>query len=394
MQLILVDKQKRIIKNKEGIKFFSFSSYHLIAVTARVKGEKQLGQNHTDDEELIVRIADKVFPKLGSKEALFNSPASFNGGSLHNLAKTVYFLTFLKGRDHSVILETDKKPNTATFESLQVYTLNLLVDKKVTLDINHQAEDGDRRPWITFVLDNLPIESITPTITYSRRKRDSDDVKVIIDGKTQRNIVGTVKHFFWRFVGSLLYWFSPTKTETETFTTNLPQGLHYIEFEADRIPILEKITFDFRLPPSIPEGIATIDNPKWTEDFYEDTEDILLARLILGEAENEPKEAKAWPNTVHGVILQEGQYDPFKISDSNFDKITDPFRDVSSRRENEWQESWEAAHGILSGKINNSTEATHFHGLGVSKEWFLDTIVPKGRFIKQIGNTYFYWSPN
>lgn len=86
MKLIKENRQKRIIEGKEEIKFSSISSYHLIVLTARAKGEKQISESSTDDEELTLQIDDKTFPKLGSK-ALVDSPAAINGGGVHNLAK-------------------------------------------------------------------------------------------------------------------------------------------------------------------------------------------------------------------------------------------------------------------------------------------------------------------
>lgn len=187
MKLIHEDKQKRFIKDREEVKFSSFSSFHLISIGARARSEKQISKEATDDEELTVKIDGKAFPKLGSKEAFLDSPASFNGGQLHSLLKIIYFLTFLKGKEHTILLETDKPPyNTATLEELEVYTLNL--DSIISLGINRQAEDGNIRHWITFALDNLPLRAVIPTITYSHRKWDSDDVKIIIDGKTQGNL--------------------------------------------------------------------------------------------------------------------------------------------------------------------------------------------------------------
>ncbi|MDA2936415.1 hypothetical protein MYX06_04325, partial [Patescibacteria group bacterium AH-259-L05] len=66
-RLIYQDKTKRTIYNQEKINFSSYSSYHLIAITASAKGEKQLGEDATDDEDLIVIIDNKTFPKLNSK---------------------------------------------------------------------------------------------------------------------------------------------------------------------------------------------------------------------------------------------------------------------------------------------------------------------------------------
>lgn len=402
---VFEDSRKRMVKIKEEIKFTSFSSYHLIVLTARVKSEKQMGQEATDDEDLILKLDQKTFPQLNS-ERLIDSPAAFSGGKLHNFAKTVYLLTFLKGKEHSLVLETDEPFNTATFESLKIYTLNL--EGNLTLETNVQAEDGDRRSWLTFTLDKFPLRSITPTIIYSRRKRDSDDVKIKIDGKTQENIIRTIKHFLWRFAGSFLPWLSPIKTETQTFTVNLPRELHYLEFDADRMPILDKLVIDFGEEPPISKELPTVDNPKWTGNFYDDTEIILLARLTFGEAEDQSDEAKiwaagsilnrvkaeVWPSTIHGVILQPDQYDCFKPGDPNYPKVIDPLKDTDELRKNAWRESYGVAKELLFDKIQNPTEATHFHGRGVSKEWFMKNVVPNGRFIRQIDDTYFYWSPN
>lgn len=285
MDLIFEDRKRRTINKEEEINFSSFSSFHLIAVTARAKGERQLSA--TDDEDLTVEIDGKSFPRLDNQNRLVDSPASFSGGRLHNLAKTDYFLTL-------------------------------------------------------------------------------------------------------------------------TFNPNLSAKTHYLEFEADRRPIPRSISFDFGGNPPIPKTVPTIDNPKWTEDFYDDTAELLLARLILGEAADQSREAKvwvggcvlnrvaagAWPDTIHGVILQPDQYDPFKRGDPNFSRIIDPLNDASEVGVVAWKESYEIATGLISGRIKNPTEATHFHGRGVSKDWFLENIVPKGRSIDTIDDTYFYWSPN
>ena len=157
-----------------------------------------------------------------------------------------------------------------------------------------------------------------------------------------------------------------------------------------------------------PKRISTVDDPRWTGDFRDDHDDILLSRLIFGEAENQSKEAKiwiggsvlnrinahAWPDTIQKVIRQKGQYDPFKEKDKNFKKIIDPLAKADKGRKKSWEESYEAAHGLLSGSISNPTTATHFHGRGVSRSWFLSHIVPKGKFLKKINDTSFYWSPN
>ena len=393
MTLIYQDNKKRIIKGHEEIGFSSFSSFYLLVLTARVKGEKQISSSATDDEDLTVTIDDKLFPT--------DSPAAFSGGSLHGFSKIIYVLTFLKGRKHTVELTTDKPSNTATFESLQIYTLTF--KKEFSLPVEQQAEDGDRRPWITLVLDGLPLVSFSPKVTYSRRKRDSDDVKIIVDGKIQGNLWRTIKHFLWRYAGSLLPPFS-TKTEAETFTVTLSSGLHNLEFEADRMPTLHSLVFDFGITPPIPKGIPTIDNPLWTEDFYDDTEEMLLARAMYGEAGGESYEAKVavgwairnrvedsknrWGMTYHEVILAKYQYEPFNNPRADsFKKITQPPLDDLSEKQ-AWVDSYKAARLVFSGKVTDTTgDANHFY---VPSDQPKPDWVDEEQFTVQIGATRFY----
>ncbi|OGK27923.1 hypothetical protein A3D80_03825 [Candidatus Roizmanbacteria bacterium RIFCSPHIGHO2_02_FULL_40_13b] len=401
MRLVFEDEHSRAIKTKEKIKFHSFSSYYLIIITARVKSEKQLGDQTTDDEDLTVKIDGKLFPKLQSS-ALIDSPAAFSGGKLHNLSKTVYFLTFLKGENHTLLLETDKTPGIATFDGLQVFTLNPV--ERLTFDPKIKAEDGDRRPWITFVLDNLPLKSIALSLTYSRRKKDSDDVKIKIDNRIQGSLISTIKHVLWRFVGSLLSISTPTKTETQLFTINQSEGLHYVEVDADRMPTLEKVILDFGKELSFPKDIPTIENPKWTNNFYDDTEVIILARAIYGEAGGESKEAKIgvgwairnrvvdsknrWGKTFHAVILEPLQYEPFNDPNKDvFKKITNPPLD-NSLENNAWQDSYESALAIILDQVKDPTMgANHF----LSKDLnHLPDWVDQKKLTVEIGNTRFY----
>ncbi|MFH1838209.1 MAG: cell wall hydrolase [Candidatus Kuenenbacteria bacterium] len=180
--------------------------------------------------------------------------------------------------------------------------------------------------------------------------------------------------------------------------------MHYIELWADRNPEIEEINLKIEEPKKIP----TVDDPKWTGNFKDDPEEILLTRLVFGEARNQPQEAKiwitwsvinrieakAWPNTLYEVILQPKQYDPFKPTDLNYSKIIDPLREADFQTIQSWKECYKIAKIAVNKEIENPTLATHFHGIGVSMEWFEKNVVPNGNFLKKIGDTYFYWSPN
>lgn len=82
---------------------------------------------------------------------------------------------------------------------------------------------------------------------------------------------------------------------------------------------LRKVTAIFNLILVIEQAkkIPSVDDPEWTGDFNDDTEQIILARMILGEAENQKEETKigvgfsvlnrigknkkSWGNNIHSV---------------------------------------------------------------------------------------------
>ncbi|MEK7611240.1 MAG: hypothetical protein AAB486_02565 [Patescibacteria group bacterium] len=249
MELIFADKNKRTIKGNEKITFSSSSSLYLLKLTARAKGEKQLGPNATDDEDLTIQIDAKIYPKLGNPSRFVDSPAAISGGKSYNLSQTTYFLTFLKDGDHQVTLSAENPPGTATFESLEVYTLE--PGPAASIGVKSSAEDGDRRPWLAFILDNIPLAALTVNAIVKKRYRDSDDLKIVVDGEVKTNFRELKEkpkeslprewfYRFWYFAGSLLL----NKQTTASFRTNLPQGLHYVEIYADRMPYVDYVELD------------------------------------------------------------------------------------------------------------------------------------------------------
>lgn len=397
--ILLHEERKRVIKGQEKINFSSFSSLHLITISARVRGKKQISGDATDDEDLVIKIDGKSYPKLSDPARKIDYPAAFSGGSLHDLAKSVYFLSFLKGKDHQIELLTDKPQDTATLESLTIDISSL--GQELFLKPEDKAEDGDRRPWVTFVLDNLPLEILTVTLTYSRRKWDSDDVKIIVDDKVQFNLLGGIKRFLWRYLGS---WLPPfiSKTETEIFPVNLSPGLHYVEFWADRMPVLHSINLGFGTTPPPPQGIPTVDSPDWTNDFYDDTEEMLLARVVYGEVGGESYEAKVavgwsiknrvedsrgrWGRHYHEVILQGQQYDAL-WDKRTYDKVRKPPISENKKEKEVWDDSYRAGVQVISGQTPDPTRgANHFYATTIPRPFWAD----EKEFTVEIGITRFY----
>lgn len=396
----IFEEGKNTINGEKSFKFQSPTGFHLIIISARVKGEKQISPVATDDEDLIVEIDNKTFPKLNQPNRKIDSPAAFSGGKQQNLSKTIYYLTYLQKDDHSIVLKTGKL-GTANLEKLEVYKIDL--KPEFEWELNNTAEDGDRRAWITFVLYNLPIQEFSITITYSRRKGDSDDVKVKIDGQVQNNLIKDFKHYLWYFAGSWIPFISTTKTETQTFTVSLPIGLHYLELDADRMPTLERMHFYFGSLPT-PKRIPTVDDPKWTEDFNNDSEAILLARVIFGEGENQPQAAKVgigftvinrikkqrsnWGLNIRDVITGTDHYNAMWDRDTK-DKVRDPLGKAGEDRVKAWYDSYHAARGVLDGSLTDPTfGATNFHSFP-DPQMFPSWATQKNFKIK-IGKIYFY----
>ncbi|MDA2936387.1 hypothetical protein MYX06_04185, partial [Patescibacteria group bacterium AH-259-L05] len=273
--------------------------------------------------------------------------------------KTIYFLTFLHGSEHTITLLADDPPNTAAFEGVEIYAINDL-KKKFTIRPHVQAKDINIRPWLVFVLDNLPLRSVKARITYSKRKRDSDDVKVRIDGKIQTEPTSRIKHVYWKISGSRLTWEIPTKTKTIRFWPWLPQGLHYIEFDADRAPILHKIVINFgKKPPvpsppipspPIPEQIPTQRVTPYTYKGVSGDEDYnqydKIIEKIVKEWNDEfsndiyPPPQLLDPNLVKAIIYRESRIGYYPGGEIDIMQVGDPLNPAMRTLNGELKESW------------------------------------------------------
>lgn len=355
-----------------------------------------------NDDDLAVMIDDKGIAKEDNNKE--KTATGWNGNELKALFKTLVVAIHLGKGKHSILLAPRQSPYVKYVRISKVEDAN-----KITYipEDNNPAENGDRRPWVTMAMVDLAISTIRITASADNRGRDDDDIKLMIDGETVMN-EDVKAHKYWYWCGKII----KGKEKTWQRTIDSPKGTHLFELWADRMPMLHR--FEATIKVAVEENrprIPTKDDPKWTGDFNDDPEDILLARLIFGEARNQPHEAKVWiawsvinrmeagswwPDNIRGVILQKGQYDPFKPVDKNYLAIIDPlgFDAAKEINRNAWNECYEIALAVIGRKTVNPTEATHFHGLGITVDWFMERFVPNGKFLKKIGDTCFYWSPN
>lgn len=109
-----------------------------------------------------------------------------------------------------------------------------------------------------------------------------------------------------------------------------------------------------------------------TDDFSNDTDEVLLARLLYGEARGAPREVKYaianvvlnraerpcwWGRNVREVILAPRQFSCFNIDDVNRHKLLDPTR---YEQPEVWQECYNVAREALSQRHDTTRGATHY----------------------------------
>jgi spore germination cell wall hydrolase CwlJ-like protein/cell wall-associated NlpC family hydrolase len=153
-------------------------------------------------------------------------------------------------------------------------------------------------------------------------------------------------------------------------------------------------------------------DPKWTGNFADDTDQMILARAIFGEARGEEKDGKIavgwviknrvdnprwWGRTYHEVILkydERSSIHQFTCFDENDPKnepnlklVRDPLNDKNSDTvKNNWYESYDVAGGILNNHVDDPTDnADHYYNPDTSDPIWDDHKAPR---IK-IGNHLF-----
>lgn len=331
-----------------------------------------------------------------------------NGNNLFGTRQYIFLVTPLIAGNNTLDLMPKNNP---LLETIEVYEFNFseqpldllsLIEEKFPEDTALSVLSNRKKNWILLHSTSTPVIKLHLDVRAKSGKQlpflssDDQDLQIKINGIVQKNSEPK-SHNFW-------YWCGRTSMGKEkTFDNSLgeEQKVKTIELISDRSPLMTGFKVSFK-------RIPTVNEPEWTGNHTDDTDSILLARLIFSEAEDQSKETKlwvggsilnrvnspSWPDSIRNVIFQASQYDPVKSKDPNHGKFIDPLAGANVMRESSWRESYEISRDLLSGKTKNPTDATHFHGRGVSKEWFLANIVPQGRWIRTIDDTSFYWSPN
>ncbi|MDD5192483.1 MAG: cell wall hydrolase [Candidatus Nanoarchaeia archaeon] len=116
-----------------------------------------------------------------------------------------------------------------------------------------------------------------------------------------------------------------------------------------------------------------------TRDFSKDSDKVLLARMLYGEARNCPREekieiaytainrandGKKWNGeTIKEAILKPWQYSCFNKDDVNYEKLKNPKRKI-------FEECLKIANEVLDGKYKELNRGqTHYHTRAVHPSW-------------------------
>lgn len=213
------------------------SGIYSISIAARCRSGEQIQKRGGEDLQIeIDRRAFREIPLI-SKPQYQDIPASWNGTLLKGAKQTVIFILHLQTGEHTI---TFIPQEGAAIEQKPVIS-RVQDPAAISFDPQEQAEDGDRRPWVTFAFIDLPLQSFSIDASVWWHWRDGDDIKLIIDGEVQKNTSPlSVFHRNWLWSA---FPFLNGRQE-KTFSPALPQGVHYIELWADRTPTLHHARFN------------------------------------------------------------------------------------------------------------------------------------------------------
>lgn len=234
-----------------------------ISVSARCRSGEQIG--YRGGQDLRIEIDNQKLREIPprDKPQYKDIPPTWNGTKLRGLKKTIVFLLRLEQGEHLLKFIPYQG---AKIEEIVIQQIE--GSQKVSFKPEEQAEDGDRRPWYTFALIDLPLKKIRAKATIQYHWWDSDDVKIIIDSKIQKQ-PKVILHRFWYWAGILAKKvFKKQLTTQSKFITDLSKGNHYIEFWADKTPLLHWVELELgEMPKYILKGKIVLHQDIEKTDF-------------------------------------------------------------------------------------------------------------------------------
>lgn len=162
--------------------------------------------------------------------------------------------------------------------------------------------------------------------------------------------------------------------------------------------------FDITIEAHSRKRIPTVDDPRWTGDFSDESDPMILSRAIFGEGRSLPEQGRIaigwvvrnrigysqWGMTYHDVILRPRHFSAFNKTDRNRKLVEDPSSDLTQRYA--WHQCYELAVAIIGGNIPDPTNgANHYYSTFIKPPSWARS---KGAVLTlRIENTLFYRLP-
>lgn len=395
MRLVREEKIFKEITGKYSCGFtFPEDGVYLIEIIASAKSWwqnfKASRSFFKDDDIFLYLDGEELTTSQYTKK---DARSAWNGNELCGLEKTVIIAVNLSKGKHAVDLKPDQSPY---LKSLVIYK----VEEKDKINYiptqNNPAQKGEGRPWLSCIILDLFITSLSIAAKVNKNRGDDDDIKLVVNGKIQKNDDKRA-HQDWYWCGKAL------KGKDKKFfkDINSKTKQYNIDLYSDKTPYLVKI--EIGIKPANTKRIPTVGEPLWTGDFRDDTEEMLLSRAIFGEGRGLPDEGKIaiawsiknrvddsrWPNNYHDVILQKSQFSAFRENDPNWKYVTNPLYGINPKQLAVWEKCYEIAGLVILGEIKDSTGGVN-HYFSDYIDYPSWTKSKNAKFIIKIGNTLFY----
>lgn len=397
MRLIKEEKIAKEVTGKYSCDFiFPEDGLYLIEIIASAKSWWQnfkFSRSFFKDDDIFLYLDGLELTTSSNTKK--DACSAWNGNELCGLEKTVIIAAYLTKGKHIIDLKPDQSP------FLKKLSISKAEEKDqityIPMD-NNPAQKSAGRPWLSYIILDLFITKLFISAKVNKNSRDDDDIKVMINGEIQKN-ENSKSHRNWYWCGKVL------KGDDKIFTKdiNLKIKQFNLDLYSDDSPRLHKIEIDLKQEPTNPVRIPTVDNPLWTGDFRDDTDQVILARAIFGEGRSLPDEGKIaiawsirnrvedtrWPNNYHDVILQKSQFSAFREIDPNWEYVKNPFYKIDPKQLEAWNKCYEIAGLVISGKIKDQTGGVnhYFSNYIDYPDW---TKSKNAEFIMKIKNTLFY----
>lgn len=214
---------------------------------------KNAQQNHSkDDDDLRLVLDGFDFGKYERhQESIswkgFGTSASWDGASLKGGTKIIYFFIELEAGPHTLQFFADETP---TLKSIEIFKITNNTFELKNLKPSEKIKSERKGiPWLSFVFLGAQTKIFTLAVNTKSAQRkgntDGDNLKVIVNGKIQKNPYASNSYKYKNF------YFSGDKREFDIFSitsSELAEPLAFentVELWYDEEPEIESLTIEY-----------------------------------------------------------------------------------------------------------------------------------------------------